>query len=152
MTDTLPLCRHSPPKARAGEPFVLGQDCHVCWQFLNPGQRVSIPEGFKSPFVPEVDCTKPNPFPSIKKIPGQGPSLIIQAGNLISAVATHVTRGMKTCTEEEVKSRLDVCHSCPFYNQEKDTCKVCGCHLSIKAKWREQQCPKGYWPPMDPEK
>lgn len=47
--------------------------------------------------------------------------------------------------DEEQKSRLDICLSCPELIQLTKQCKKCGCIMSIKTKLKAATCPIGKW-------
>lgn len=55
----------------------------------------------------------------------------------------------KQCTKEQIEERMNICQSCPFY--ENNTCLKCGCSLSRdqvymnKLNWADQSCPIGKW-------
>ena len=71
------------------------------------------------------------------------PSLFKQATNFISSSIEHIKTGMETVPEEVKKERLDICNSCEFYRDNR--CTQCGCFMTIKAEWAEQECPLKKW-------
>jgi hypothetical protein len=71
------------------------------------------------------------------------PSLIKQASNFITSSVNHIKTGMKTVPEEVKKERLDICNSCEHYKENR--CTQCGCFMSVKAEWSEQECPLKKW-------
>lgn len=71
------------------------------------------------------------------------PTVIQQTKNFITSSVKHITTGMKTVPEEVKKERLDICNSCEHYKDNR--CAQCGCFMSIKAEWAEQQCPLKKW-------
>lgn len=87
----------------------------------------------------EPDCSQPPALPS------EGPSLFTKAINFGKAVVSHVSSGMPKASQEEKGGRLALCIICPHYNQKSDTCKLCGCNLSVKTGWKDQHCPIGKW-------
>lgn len=59
------------------------------------------------------------------------------------------------CSQQQIDSRLSVCKSCEFY--QNNTCLKCGCSLSRdrvfmnKLYWPDQSCPIGKWGPVEPD-
>lgn len=41
--------------------------------------------------------------------------------------------------------RLTICKSCDKFDDEKWTCKNCGCYLDKKAKMNTENCPDNKW-------
>jgi hypothetical protein len=64
---------------------------------------------------------------------------------------------VKKLEGESVKNlRMNICKSCPNYNEKKDTCTVCGCLMKIKTglltnrnpkklRIEKTHCPEGFW-------
>jgi hypothetical protein len=56
------------------------------------------------------------------------------------------------CTDNEIESRLSICRTCEFY--QDDTCSLCGCHIVREANHmnklahKDQACPAGKWGPI----
>ena len=71
------------------------------------------------------------------------PPLLTQATNFISSSVNHIKTGMKIVPEEVKKERLDICSSCEYYKDNR--CAQCGCFMSIKTEWAEQECPLKKW-------
>lgn len=64
--------------------------------------------------------------------------------NLVKSLADFVADGCKTLTQEQYRERLVVCTHC---DQRRDnTCNICGCYLSLKARGRAFKCPLDKWP------
>ena len=59
------------------------------------------------------------------------PNLLTQAKNLGKAVIKHVANGMQTAPKHVVDSRLKICSSCQYLNE--DRCSKCGCFVEMKA-------------------
>ena len=64
----------------------------------------------------------------------------------------------KEDVEEIAKTRLNVCQSCPLYDEQGDACFVpgtepccnknlggCGCSLKLKIRSLSSSCPKDKW-------
>lgn len=75
------------------------------------------------------------------------PSLLTKAVNLAKATAQHALAGFPTTTDDQLEERLSICKSCINYTQQ-GTCQLCGCYMSIKAKWLDQDCPINLWPKL----
>lgn len=52
---------------------------------------------------------------------------------------------MKFTETEEYHKRLEICRSCPNYNDLFYMCKLCGCITVAKAKLETQKCPDNKW-------
>ena len=81
-----------------------------------------------------------------------GPSIVEKALNYTKAVIQHVATGSNTRTDEEVAERLAICQSCDKYNQEAQSCTICGCKCNAnksaftnKLRMQSQVCPIGKW-------
>lgn len=70
-----------------------------------------------------------------------GPSIINKAINFGSAVLKHVGTGFKKVPLEVLNERLSICKSCENYIKDADSCKICGCNLSVKCSWCSSACP-----------
>jgi len=79
----------------------------------------------------------------LKKDKPKLPSKIEMAKNLAIAVKDHIKEGAENVAADLLEKRLEACSVCEFRNN--DQCSVCGCFVSKKAKWKEQQCPLGKW-------
>src|SRR5574343_266764 len=75
------------------------------------------------------------------------PGVWRQLANLTRAVAGHVADGLHRADDATIEDRLNVCATCPQRNDTR--CSPCGCYVQVKATWRDQPCPLGYWP-VDP--
>lgn len=73
------------------------------------------------------------------------PSLAQKAKNFTKAVTKHVIKGFRNVPEDVQKARYDTCKGCEHYNPEKDSCRLCGCKMSVKTGWAEQECPINLW-------
>lgn len=51
-----------------------------------------------------------------------------------------VQAGMPIVTKEEYKKRLETCNSCDIL-KDNGSCGLCGCNMSVKAKWATSKCP-----------
>lgn len=73
------------------------------------------------------------------------PSLLSKAINLVKGTAEHVVSGAENVSKEEFKKRIDICNSCIHFVGKKEICGICGCYMSVKAKWKTSECPKDKW-------
>lgn len=48
-------------------------------------------------------------------------------------------------TEEQAKSRMDICLACPELIKVTKQCKNCGCFMHLKTLLAEAKCPLGKW-------
>lgn len=99
-----------------------------------------------------ADCDK-----VLTNCPGQPtyrkpPTLAQQAVHYISAVAGHITGGLRSRTDDEVDRLLEICRGCEHFLPESSSCGVCGCRCNRSASaWVNklrmvtQKCPKGKW-------
>jgi hypothetical protein len=74
---------------------------------------------------------------------GDAPGVGRRAWNVLRAAAAFVADGLRTVTAEEYHARLAICDTCP--QRRDDTCAVCGCRLTLKARGRAWRCPLGKW-------
>lgn len=103
--------------------------CEIC------GRRVQAPRDT----VVHADCRR-------------GATFIQMAVNYAKAVATHISTGAKTRTDDEVNALLEICQNCEHYNAEGRYCHVCGCRCTNgsnaffnKLRMESQHCPRGKW-------
>ena len=80
--------------------------------------------------------------------PPQLPGILTRAANFAAAVAAHVAAGLPTLPPEATAARLAVCAPCD-QRLPGGECAVCGCNLTVKASWREQECPLDKWPKVE---
>ena len=71
--------------------------------------------------------------------------MLIKLATLTRALTKHITGGLKQTDEEQYSNRLKVCSACPFRSEGTWVCEKCGCHLSLKASWKSENCPLGMW-------
>ena len=85
-----------------------------------------------------------------KPTPPSPPSLMTKVATLANAVTSEVSAivaGEPPLTPDELSSRISLCHApCDDFNEANNTCKLCGCYLPAKARFRSQNCPAGRWP------
>jgi hypothetical protein len=48
-------------------------------------------------------------------------------------------------SEEDSKSRFDICKQCPELINLSKQCKKCGCFMFAKTKLQKANCPLGKW-------
>jgi hypothetical protein len=74
------------------------------------------------------------------------PAFIDRVWNFAKAVALHVAGGCLSVSTEEYAGRLRACEGCS--DRSENVCLQCGCYITIKAHWREMQCPLNKWPTL----
>ena len=47
--------------------------------------------------------------------------------------------------EELAAYRLEICKTCPFYRKLSNTCRKCGCFMTLKTTLKNAKCPEGKW-------
>lgn len=75
-------------------------------------------------------------------------TFITKIKNFSKAIYNYIKSGFKKVSKKEYKRRLSICSSCESINSEKQECKICGCRLLMKAKWKTEKCPKEKWDPL----
>ena len=62
----------------------------------------------------------------------------------LKAIIKYIRFGNRTQIDEYIH-RLTVCKECEYFDNEKWSCKKCGCYLDKKAKMNTENCPEGKW-------
>ena len=62
----------------------------------------------------------------------------------LTAIAKYIRFGRRVSIDDYI-IRLTICKSCNDFDNEKWSCKECGCYLDKKAKMDTEKCPKGKW-------
>ena len=73
------------------------------------------------------------------------PNIIHQAWNLSKSIVEYTKSGFKNTSEDKYKERLTICDNCELLDKKNGSCSVCGCIMSVKAKWDVEKCPKEKW-------
>lgn len=80
-------------------------------------------------------------FPSL---PEQGKNLAKFTFEVVKDVL--VTNDYQIYATEKVKQeRLDICKKCPYYHEQQNRCRHCGCWLEHKVKFNVSSCPIDKW-------
>ena len=82
-----------------------------------------------------------------RELIGSKHSTIKKIASLISSATKQIVDGNPQTTDEQYKARLEICQKCIFFKDWK--CEVCGCYLTLKARWATQDCPEGKWPKLN---
>lgn len=63
--------------------------------------------------------------------------------------------GFKFCTRDEAYDRWEICSQCEHYDEERVSCKICGCGVTPdvggfrrifeKTSYPNEHCPIGKW-------
>ena len=67
-----------------------------------------------------------------------------RAFNFGLAVTKYVSSGLEDVSSKEYERRLRVCSECEqlaSLNGLLDKCLICGCKITLKAKWATEKCP-----------
>jgi len=125
----------------------------------------AVGDGFlcSSPFIqhvggvaPSVVCTKcPYPNVTCSDRPGHPackprpelplPPTGTQIASFLSSVASHLVNGLPQVDQETMEARLALCDSCDKLRHSDKRCAMCGCFVSVKARWKGEKCPEGKW-------
>jgi uncharacterized paraquat-inducible protein A len=62
----------------------------------------------------------------------------------LKAIIKYIRFGQQTSIYDYIH-RLTVCSNCEYFDNEKWSCKKCGCYLDKKAKMNTENCPDGKW-------
>ena len=73
------------------------------------------------------------------------PSLAKQAFNLGKAAVEHTMAGFPRVSEDEFKRRINICNKCDSLIPNSMRCRECGCFMTKKAWWKEQECQLNKW-------
>lgn len=73
------------------------------------------------------------------------PNMLNKVWNLTKSIVDYTKSGFENTSKEKYKQRLTICDSCELLNKEKGSCTVCGCIMSVKAKWDVEKCPENKW-------
>ena len=73
------------------------------------------------------------------------PNMLHKAWNLTKSIVEYAKSGFENTAKDKYEERLIICDTCELLNKKKGTCKVCGCVMSVKAKWNIEKCPEGKW-------
>lgn len=82
-------------------------------------------------------------------IPQQGKNLAKFVWDVMSETLKNDNKPLLV-SDEIYNQRLEICRSCEWYDEEKNTgtsarCKKCGCWLQAKARMGLDSCPIGKW-------
>ena len=75
----------------------------------------------------------------------RGPSFWNMVGNFSKAMHNWSKKGFDVASKEEHKRRLDICKSCPLYENLRCKHADCGCFVNAKAWVSTESCPIGKW-------
>ena len=69
------------------------------------------------------------------------PTIFQMLRSFTSELTTYVKNGAPNVSEENYELRLDACRSCEHLDEKLMRCKLCGCLIQNKAKWKTTTCP-----------
>tara|TARA_Y100000004_G_C8652071_1_gene301559 strand:- start:132 stop:467 length:336 start_codon:yes stop_codon:yes gene_type:complete len=53
---------------------------------------------------------------------------------------------MRRFVPDEVKSeRMEICRTCPSWNESSNRCRECGCQMRVKTTLTSSKCPLNKW-------
>ena len=73
------------------------------------------------------------------------PNTLYKVWNLTKSIVEYAKSGFENTSKERYKERLTICDNCELLDKKKGECSVCGCVMSVKAKWDVEKCPKAKW-------
>jgi DNA-directed RNA polymerase subunit RPC12/RpoP len=73
------------------------------------------------------------------------PPLTEKIKNFSASAIKHAKNRFKKVPEEVSNKRYEICKSCPLYDVGSDSCKKCGCRMSVKTTWATESCPISKW-------
>jgi hypothetical protein len=62
----------------------------------------------------------------------------------LKAIVKYIQFGQQTTIDVYI-DRLTICKNCNNFDNEKWSCKICGCYLDKKAKMNTENCPEDKW-------
>lgn len=62
----------------------------------------------------------------------------------LTAIAKYLRYGNRVDIDNYI-DRLSICRDCDNFDNEKWSCKICGCYLDKKAKMNTENCPEDKW-------
>ena len=69
------------------------------------------------------------------------PSMFQMVKSFSKELVNYIKEGAPNVTTEDYADRLDVCNNCPNIIKQSMRCKLCGCTMQQKAKWKTSVCP-----------
>ena len=84
---------------------------------------------------------KENPKKPIDRSEIKPPSMFQMLKSFSSELTTYIKNGSPNVSEENYTNRLAECHSCEHLDKKLMRCKLCGCLIQHKAKWKTTTCP-----------
>jgi hypothetical protein len=54
-------------------------------------------------------------------------------------------RSSPKVSRQVAKERLDICYTCPEFQQRMQRCSKCGCFMKMKVVLEKAKCPLGKW-------
>jgi hypothetical protein len=107
--------------------------CAVCPQ--GKWKRFFCEESF-SPPPPEISSNTP-------------PSLADMVKSATASMATWARKGFATTDEDTLKTRLETCYNCEYWNSKSfggsGRCMKCGCSTWFKLRMATEKCPIDRW-------
>ena len=70
--------------------------------------------------------------------------LFMRIIRFLKSIIKYIRFGQQTTIDVYIE-RLAICKNCNNFDNEKWSCKVCGCYLDKKAKMSTEKCPDDKW-------
>ena len=139
MSVGFPACRHRGAEVASG--------VYVCAHpqvFMPAGADL---ESCRTCAATGVFCDRDPIVPEKHVVRTADPTMRSRPWNFLKSMADFVADGCRTLTQDEYRERLMVCTHCD--QRTDNTCAICGCYLSLKARGRACRCPQNKWPPLE---
>jgi hypothetical protein len=126
--------------------------CGGCSCGVNKLDACAIcPKGKWRQFFCEESFDPPLPLPLLPDEKTEPPSLTTMIRSAAASAATWASRGFQHTDEETLKTRLETCGKCEFWNAQgfrgTGRCMKCGCSTWAKLRMATEKCPIGRWGP-----
>ena len=73
------------------------------------------------------------------------PNLMVRAYRFLKASYKHAANDFEKADRTTYNDRVHACSRCEFYDDDNNTCGLCGCPIATKASWKSEDCPQGKW-------
>lgn len=70
---------------------------------------------------------------------------MVRAYNFLKASYRHARGNFEKADAATYYDRVHACSRCDKYDDQNNSCGVCGCPVAEKASWLSENCPKGKW-------
>ena len=121
--------------------------CKDCQCGINKNDACSVcPKGRWRQFYCNDSFAPPQPLVPIEETPPTMSGMIESAAR---SAALWASRGFQHTSEETLKTRIETCGKCEFWNSNgfggTGRCMKCGCSTWAKLRMATEKCPIGKW-------